>query len=160
MPIAASSSAEPPNTDISSMLKRSREVDRVTTSSIERMSETGRPVTWRSTSWTCALTDSGGTLVRTTHATGVMRTLRALTASGTCGCGMYIFGPGSWLRPLSRTSPTTPMISRSGSSANSRITPRPMISRLPIGSSSLKPRLRQRLVDDDDRRRRLACRGR
>ena len=44
MPMAASSSAESPNTVISHMLKRCRDIDRTTTSSIVRTSETGRPV--------------------------------------------------------------------------------------------------------------------
>ena len=55
--------------------------------------------------------------------------------------------------PPSRTSPTTPMICRSGSSANSRMTPRPMISRSFSGSPFGQNCLRHRLVDDHDRRR-------
>ena len=66
-------------------------------------------------SWIAALTECGSTCVRTTQAIGVSRTFSALAASGTCACGMYIVGPGSLLRPPSRTSPTTPMIWRSGS---------------------------------------------
>ena len=50
MPIAANASADSPKTVISHMLKRSREVERETTSLIVRMSETGRPVVWRSAS--------------------------------------------------------------------------------------------------------------
>ena len=74
MPIAASRSAEQPNTVISSILKRWREIDRDTTSSIERTSDTGSALTWRSCSCTAALTEYGAVRVRTTHAIGVMRT--------------------------------------------------------------------------------------
>ncbi len=49
--MAASSSAEPPKTVMSHMLNRSREVERVTTWSMVRISETGRPVAWRNASW-------------------------------------------------------------------------------------------------------------
>ena len=84
-----------------------------------------------------------------------MRTLSALTGSGTCGCGMYIFGPGSWLRPLSRTSPTTPMISRSGSSRelahHAAADDQPLADRVLV----LEGFADQRFVDDHDRRRRL-----
>ncbi len=48
--MAASSSADIPNTVISHMLNRSREVESDTTSSIDRTSATGRPVAWRSCS--------------------------------------------------------------------------------------------------------------
>ncbi len=56
MPIAARSSADAPNTAISSMLKRWRETDRDRTSAIDRTSETGSPLAWRSCSCTAALT--------------------------------------------------------------------------------------------------------
>ena len=57
MPIAASSSADTPNTVISHMLKRSREVESDTTSPIDLTSVTGRPVAWRSCSWIGALNE-------------------------------------------------------------------------------------------------------
>ena len=76
----------------------------------------------------------GSACVRTTHAIGVSFTFSALAASGTCACGMNIAGCGSLFNPPSRVSPTTPMIWRSGSSANSRMTPRPMTSRSFSGS--------------------------
>ena len=63
-----------------------------------------------------------------------MRTFSALTGSGTCACGMNISGPGSSLSDPSRVSAMTPMICRSGSPANSRITPRPMMRRSVSGS--------------------------
>ena len=94
----------PPNTVISSMLKRSREVERETTSSIERTSETGRPVA-------CAqlLLHRARSRERRLDlwcgrprpsASGA--TFSALAASGTCACGMYIVGRGSLLSPPSR----------------------------------------------------------
>ena len=55
MPMAASSSAEQPNTVISHMLNFCRDTERETTSAIERTSETGRPVDWRSCSWMALL---------------------------------------------------------------------------------------------------------
>ena len=77
-------------------------------------------------------------------------TLSAFAASGTCACGMYIVGSGSLFRPPSRVSPTTPMIWRSGSSANSRMTPRPITSAI-VQRIALGPELpRHRLVDDHD----------
>jgi hypothetical protein len=65
---------------------------------------------------------------------GVRLTFSAFAASGTCACGMNIFGPGSLLRPPSRLSATTPMICRSGSSLNSRMTVRPITRRSSSGS--------------------------
>ena len=83
------------NTVISNVLNRSRDVDLETICSIDRMSDTGSPVACRSCSCTAPLSESGGTLVRMTHAIGEMRTLSAFTASGICDCGTNIFGPGS-----------------------------------------------------------------
>ena len=57
-------------------------------------------------------------------------------------------GRGSLFRPLSRMSPTMPMICRSGSASNSRITPLPMTSRSVSGSPFGQKLLRHRLVDD------------
>jgi hypothetical protein len=45
MPIAASTRAEAPKTVINSMLNRWREIDLETTSVMERISDTGRPLT-------------------------------------------------------------------------------------------------------------------
>ena len=91
---------------------------------------------------------AASTCVRTTHAIGVRRTFSALAASGTCACGMNICGRGSLSSPPSRMSPTTPMICRSGSSANSRMTPRPIDEPI-VQRIALRPELlRHRLVDD------------
>ena len=49
--MAASNRAEAPNTVISTTLKRCREIDRDTTSSIDRTSDTGRPLACRNCSW-------------------------------------------------------------------------------------------------------------
>ena len=57
MPIAASSSAQAPKTVISHMLNCWRDVDRDTTSSIVRTSDTGSPLACRSCSWTASLSD-------------------------------------------------------------------------------------------------------
>ena len=59
MPIAASSNAAAPKSDISQVLKRWRDVDRATTSAIERTLETGSPVASRSASCTATLIADG-----------------------------------------------------------------------------------------------------
>src|SRR5216684_1423039 len=108
------------------MLNRWRDVDRETTSSIVRTSETGRPLAWRSSAWIGELNELGFPRVRTTQEIGVSRTLSALRASGTCAFGTYIVGPGSRLRPPPRTSPTMPTICRGVSVDNSDIIPFPI----------------------------------
>ena len=133
--MAASSNAAAPNTVIRNMLNRSRDVDLDTTSSIVRTSATGSPVAWRSCSCTVEIIECGSTRVLTTHASGVILRFKALAASGTWACGMNIRGCGLAFKPLSRLSPTTPTICRAGSSANSRMMPRPMTSRSDNGSS-------------------------
>ena len=135
MPIAASSSAQPPKTDITHMLNCCRDTEVDTIASIDSTSVTGRPVVWRSVSWICVLSDCGGTCVRTIHEIGVRLTLSALAASGTCACGMNICGCGSLSRPLLLMSATTPTIWRSVSAANSRITPWPISSLSASGSA-------------------------
>jgi hypothetical protein len=74
------------------MLKRWRDVERTTTSAIERIWDTGRPVDWRSASWITSLMACGSPCVRTTHPMGARPRLSAFAASGTCACGMYIAG--------------------------------------------------------------------
>src|SRR5258706_8141137 len=108
------------------MLNRCREIDRETTSLIDRTSDTGSPVPCRSCSRMGLLSEYGSTRVRTIHATGEIRRFSALSSSVTCPLGTYIRGPGSLFRPLSRKSETTPMISRAGSLASSRMTPAPI----------------------------------
>ena len=83
-----------------------------------------------------ALSARGLVRVRAIQPSGAISSARALTESGNCACGTYIMGCGSLLRPPSRTSATTPMICRSGSSANSCMTPRPITIRAMSGSSS------------------------
>ena len=83
-----------PNTVISHMLKRWREVDRDTTS-LHRP-DVGDRQAGRLAQLLLdrrAQRDAARPRVRTTHAIGVRRTLSALAASGTCACGMYIVGP-------------------------------------------------------------------
>ena len=148
--------ATPPNTDISHMLNRWRDVESETTSSIDahvgdrQAGRLAQLLLDRRCSREC-----GSPCVRTTHAIGVRLTFSALAASGTCACGMYIVRLRIAVRGRRRVmSPTTPMICRSGSSANSRMTPladdQAIVQRI-----ALRPELlRHRLVDDHDRRRR------
>ena len=115
-PIAASSSAEPPKIVISHMSKRDRATDSPTTSSIERTRATGRPpLACCSAFWIGALSAYGSVAVRTIHTIGRSRTFSAVTPPGTCAIGTYIAGRGVLVRPVSRTSPTMPMIWRIGS---------------------------------------------
>jgi len=113
---------------------RWREVDWSTVSSMVRASATGSPLTWRSSSSTAGISARGLLWVRTTQAIGPMLELSALTASVCCACGMYILGCGSCVSWPSSVSATTPTIWRSGSSANSGMTPRPMTRRSRRGS--------------------------
>ncbi len=92
------------------MLNFWRDTDRDTTCDIDRTSETGSPVDWRSCSWMALLIDSGSVCVRMSQAMGERRRFRRLTRSGTWACGMNIMGLGSLSRPPLRMSPTTPMI--------------------------------------------------
>ena len=71
MPIAASSSAQPPNTDITHMLNFWRDTETDTMSSIDFTSVTGSPVDCRSCSWMVLLSDCGGVCVRTIQEIGV-----------------------------------------------------------------------------------------
>ena len=80
-------SADAPNTVISHMLKRCRDVDSDTMSSIDRTSETGRPVTCRSCSCTALLTECGATRVRTTHFSGEMPQVERVHRPGPGRCG-------------------------------------------------------------------------
>ena len=86
---------------------------------------------------------SGSACVRTTQAIGVIRTFSALTASGTCACGMYIVGPGSLFSPPSRVSPTTPMIWRSGSlgelAHDAAADDQPLVQRIALSARTAAP---------------------
>src|SRR5436309_1837289 len=65
---------------INTMLNRSREVEIDTISLIVRTFDTGRPLTWRSCSWTWLLSACGSIRVRTTQAIGEIPTFSAFAA--------------------------------------------------------------------------------
>ncbi len=75
MPMAARASATAPNTVISHMLKRDRDNEFETTSSMVVMPANGSPLAARSSSWICWLTVTGEPCVRTIQAIGMMPVL-------------------------------------------------------------------------------------
>ena len=137
-------------------VERSRDVERETTSSIDRMSDTGKRRSPRASSLDRrAQPRAARPRVRTTQAIGdqphVQRVdgvrhlrLRRCTSSAAA----------RWFSPPSRTSPTTPMICRSGSLGElPHDAAADRSSRSFSGSPFGQNCLRHRLVDDHDRRR-------